>query len=136
MKADSWNAKTFQDSIEQEPTTQIESNRAEYRLPAKDVLSSTESAEVVKLLQSLTLYTSNRNLYDSIFGEGELLLELRSPITVDLFLERYPFPDISQVPAVRSATDQRKEASLYCASALTRKVLRGRGLQRQMPWRW
>lgn len=72
MKADRSNTQTFPASIEQY-TTHVDSHRpGEDQLPIKDTLFPTESAETVKLLRSLTPYTSNRNIYESFFHDGEL----------------------------------------------------------------
>ena len=72
MKAEQSNTKTFPISLDQY-TTGIDSNRpcAEDQLPAREALFPTEAATTVKLLKSLTPYTSNRNIYELFFGEGD-----------------------------------------------------------------
>lgn len=101
MKADKSQTQTFPASIEQY-TTNIDSQRmgAEELPPPKETLLSSDSAEAVRLLRSLTPYTSNRTLHEFFFAEPERK-------SAPAFLDRYRLVNTAQVPTLRSCAHRK-----------------------------
>jgi len=88
MKAERSKTLIFPQTSLDQYTTRIDSNRigSEEQLPARETLFPTDAAETVRLLRSLTPYTSNRNIYESFCLQGELPAALREQNSVDGFL--------------------------------------------------